>query len=71
MNYFEYKVSVFGDDRIEEYYGLISANNYPEAIEILIDTYDNIEGIYLSEWDSAACLEMSKDCLDELREGVY
>lgn len=70
FNYFEYKVSALGDDRIEEYYGVISAENYPEAIQTLIKSYNNIEEIYLSEWDSLGCLEMSKNCLDELKESM-
>ena len=71
MYYFEYKVKYFNNDGYEEkMYGITVANTYPEAITNIVDFYgkNNIISIKLEELDTDSCIEMSKECLRQLRE---
>ena len=68
MVFFEYKVNFLPSDSTEiaEERGLVSASNYVEAINKLMEYFgeENIIDIYLQAWDTCDCLS-----LDEIKEG--
>lgn len=72
MVYFEYKVSIYDEDEQGETfcYGVTSAYSYPDAVQNILDYYGtkNVLSLRIEEWDCQGCLEMSKECLRQLRE---
>ena len=64
--FYGYKVDAYieSDNKIESYYGLISANNYSEAVEKLSHMYgeDDLENVFveLLAWDWST-FEVSKE----------
>lgn len=70
MTYFEYEVKVYQDDELTTLQGVTVGNSYPEAIQTVLDYYglDVVSSIKLEEWDCDGCLEMTAECLRQLRE---
>lgn len=48
--------------------GIVCGNSYAHATQNIIDYYgENLISLSIEEWDAEGCLEMSKICLDFLR----
>lgn len=48
--------------------GVVCGNSYAHATQSIIDYYgENLISLSIEEWDAEGCLEMSKICLDFLR----
>lgn len=72
MYFFEYCVKIYNSDtdEMEKYCGITCAKDYPTAASLVIEFYNGVEEITLSQWDCEDCLQISSEVMDDLREDV-
>lgn len=74
MKFYEFQVKFSGttnpisDKQIAVRQGIVCGNSYAHAAQSIIDYYgENLISLSIEEWDAEGCLEMSKICLDFLK----
>lgn len=71
-NYFTYRVQVQCDKDSSWLYGVTTGYDYSDAVANVCETYSNKKIIQLivEDFDNSACLEMTKEALEDFKRAV-
>lgn len=74
-SYYEFNINVItnGDGECEERQGLLYADSYAEAANVLCDEYgpSAVNEMVLSCWDTGAVLSLSRSALEDMRDYYF
>ena len=71
-DYYEYKIRIAGEGNDETLCGVTYGKDFSEALQNILHFYrhEEIFSLSVEMWDCNACIEMSKNVLDDLRNNI-